>query len=110
MFDLSKIPGFEKPPDLHALKACTDIYKIAGLKTMNMKKDVAGALKKLLDDRRELLQLCIKMFCILFLTHQNNDSVFESECLFLFRKVTGKSIDEILKVNNGKRKEYRKEE
>lgn len=63
MKKLEEIPGFEKTPELTEKKACTKIYKIAGAKTfMNMNKETAVLLKKLLDDRRELLEMTIKLF------------------------------------------------
>lgn len=93
---IEKIPGFEITPDLHKIKACAEIYNIAGLKTMNMKKEVAGALKKLLDDRRRLTGLCLAMFRIFFLSHLNNNSILKSDCIRILKKVTGKTIDELI--------------
>lgn len=111
---IEKIPGFEITPDLHELKACMKIYAIAGLNTMNMKKEIAGVLKKLLDDRRRLLCILIELLegyerkCRL--DHNGNcqeHSFFGEEwgsCgikdgFQILKKVTGKTIDEL--IDNG---------
>jgi len=112
---IEKIPGFEITPDLQEKQACTKIYTIAGLKTMNMKKEVAGVLKKLLDDRRRLLCILIELLegyerkCRL--DHNGNcqeHSFFGGEwgsCgikdgFQILKKVTGKTIDEL--IENGR--------
>lgn len=97
---IEKIPGFEKTPDLKIVKDVQIICEMAKIKLQVMEDNFFNngeALKKLLDDRRELAQLCLAMFRILFLPHQENKEIYESTCLSLFRKVTGKSIDELLK-------------
>ncbi len=93
---IEKIPGFEITPDLQEKQACTKIYTIAGLKTMNMKKEVASVLKKLLDDRRRLTKMCLNMFCLSHLSHQSNNSVFKNECIVILQEATGKTIDELI--------------
>lgn len=109
--NIEKIPGFEKTPDLHELKACTSIYRIAGLKTMSMKKEVAGVLKRLLDDRRKLVCILIELLEVnernCRIDHNGNcqeHSYFGGDwgsCgikdgFKLIKEVTGKSIDELI--------------
>lgn len=97
---IEKIPGFEKTPEIKIVKDVQTICEMAKIKLQVMEDNFFNngeAIKKLLDDRRQLTQLCLAMFRILFLPHQNNREVHESICLSIFREVTGKSIDELLK-------------
>jgi len=44
-----------------------------------LQERVAGALKKLLDARRELTKLCLAMYWILFYAHTDPPAVFETD-------------------------------
>lgn len=97
---IEKIPGFGKTPEIKIVKDVQIICEMAKIKLPVMEDnffDNGEAIKKLLDDRRQLTQLCLAMFRILFLPHQNNKEVHESDCLRIFEKITGKSIDELLR-------------
>jgi len=61
---LDDIPGFEKTPDSFKNNAgCFEIAQILGLNSLRDLEDVtdlAKMLKKLLDDRREIIELILK--------------------------------------------------
>lgn len=99
---IKKISGFEKTPNkLKKVKDVNRIFEIANIK-MPINLEVENYwkngknLKKLLDDRRQLTGLCLAMFRILFLSHQDIISIFENDCIRILQKTTGKTIDELI--------------
>ena len=101
--NIEKIPGYEKTPDeIKIVKDALEIHKIAGIKTRAMDDNLfenAAVIKKLLDDRRLLLyHLLFHHICIDAINPYTDKQLKEVDRLF--KKVTGRTFHEVLKVIN----------
>lgn len=101
--NIEKIPGYEKTP--HKIKRAKDamrIFEIAGLKvdiTDNHLFANAATLKKILDDRRLLLQcLLLHEISIDELSPYTDDQLKKLNKVYI--ELTGKTFHELLKVIN----------
>jgi len=101
--NIENIPGFEQTPDLETIADVSKVCKIANIIMPrwldNDFFENGEAIKKLLDDRRELTKLCLAMYRILFYAYTNPPALFETDVWKVLEGATGKKIDELLKMD-----------
>ena len=99
---IDDIPGFEGTPEKinSAFNKCLVFNIIDNLADSNNINDIdpmarrCAIYKKLLDDRRALLKMFLRMHNILFYGPITKEEIFESEVWALWEQVTGKSWKE----------------
>ena len=103
MIDINKIPGFEDTPEkIDNVKDCEKIYKLVGISSATVSFDMfknAEQFKKLLDNRRELMEFLLLIHDTMYLTYETHQlSIYLEE---LVEKITGEKWNELnLKAKN----------
>jgi hypothetical protein len=96
MIDISKISGFGKTPGVvSSFREYKQICKMAGMSAViNQPMKDARAVKKLLDDRRELLEVLIDIIVSMF---EDTEIIFpkREKAKKLVKQITGKSWEEL---------------
>lgn len=96
--NIENIPGFEETPEIKLTKDVQIICKMANIKLTATNEDFFSngeAIKKLLDDRRELIKLCLTMYPLLFYGYTNPPTIDETNVCKVLEEATGKKIDEL---------------